>query len=121
MCEYQKRRTQQRARLSQLSFLLICFFLLSACSGLSHRSTEPLALISAIDTQLIHEGQLEVRAFRAWITLMQDYKGDARAYSQECLNDQQALARARTDSVYRATLQVLSQHVNGIKLHVLQT
>src|SRR5258708_4933582 len=70
-------------RTLSLSGLLLCIFLLSACSGATTQSTTTTTasnrLVPAVDLTLQNEGNVQLQAYQQWIALMQQYKGSVNA------------------------------------------
>src|ERR1700731_733907 len=111
-----------RARAVTLSVLLLCIFFLSACSGLTAKTStttgtngEPTALPTPkIDAALQNQGNAQLQTFQQWIALMQQYKGDVTTYQQQYTSDQQALQSASSSAAYKTTLNTLNAHVAAI-------
>ena len=61
-------------RTLSLSGLLLCIFLLSACSGATTQSTTATTasngLAPAVDLTLQNEGNVQLQAYQQWIALM---------------------------------------------------
>jgi L,D-transpeptidase catalytic domain len=106
------------------SVLLLCILLLSACgssNGNSTVATTPTALpIPTIDPTLKNQGDMQLKTFQQWITLMQQYGGNTTTYQQEYNNDQQALATAKTSTIYKAALTQLNMHVQAIQIPAMK-
>src|SRR5437588_13073587 len=88
----------RRHRLSKLvlSGLVLCMFLLGACSNAAGNgntigsSNTPGAqpTTPAIATSLHNQGDMQLQTFQKWIALMQKYKGDITKYQQQYTSDQ---------------------------------
>ena len=119
-----------RLRTLVLSGLLLCIFLLSACSGATTTGSNgttptvnrPTPLPSpVIDRALQNQGSAQLQAFQQWISLMQQYKGDTTTYQQQYTGDQQALQSASTTAAYTSALTALNSHVTAIQLPAMKT
>jgi lipoprotein-anchoring transpeptidase ErfK/SrfK len=114
-----------------LSLLLACTFLLSSCSGDGSASassslqkavptTSTLMPTPAVSPTLQQQGSMQLETFQQWISLMQQYGGNAGHYQQQYTSGQQALNAATSDTAYQAALQALNEQVLAIKLPALQ-
>ena len=112
-------------RTLSLSGLLLCIFLLSACSGATTQSTTTTTasngLAPAVDLTLQNEGNVQLQAYQQWIALLQQYKGSVTAYQQQYNSDQQALGSATSDAAYKTALQTLNTHVAAIQIPAMKT
>jgi lipoprotein-anchoring transpeptidase ErfK/SrfK len=114
-----------------LSLILACMFLLSSCSGDGSASangslqkavptTSMLMPTPAVSPTLQQQGSMQLETFQQWISLMQQYGGNAGHYQQQYTSGQQALNAATSDTAYQATLHALNEQVLAIKLPALQ-
>ena len=114
-----------------LSLLLACTFLLSSCSGDGSASansslqkavptTSTLLPTPAVSPTLQQQGSMQLETFQQWISLMQQYGGNASHYQQQYTSGQQALNAATSDTAYQAVLHGLNEQVLAIKLPALQ-
>lgn len=99
--------------------LLTCLLLLSGCG--SYRGTQVAAssqpAVSAIQYQ---EGQMQLKTFQQWITLMQQFNGPAQVYQQSYMNDQQALNAAHNGAEYQQVLNTLADHIQSVRIPALK-
>ncbi len=118
-----------RLRALALSGLLLCLFLLSACSGatISDQSQDSTILAASatptpvVDRSLQNEGNTELQAYQQWIALMSKYNGDVTTYQAHYSSDQQALRSATSTSAYKTALAALRAHVAAIQLPAMKT
>ena len=73
-----------------------------------------------VNPTLQQQGNMQLQAFQQWISLMQQYNGNAGRYRQQYASDQQALQAATSDQTYQTALNALNGHVAAIKLPALQ-
>ena len=115
----------RRLRTILLSAVLLCLFLLSACSGATTQSTTTTtastSLTPTADLTLQNEGNAQLQTFQQWIALMQRYKGNITTYQQQYQSDQQALRTATSDAVYKTMLHTLHTHVEAIQIPAMKT
>src|SRR5437763_7755858 len=107
-----------------LPVVLLSLILLSACStntGNTASSTSTAVPTPAIDSTLQNQGDMQLRSFRQWITLMQQYNGDTTVFQKQYNADQQALNNARTVTAFKAGLAKLNSHVEAIKIPAMKT
>src|SRR2546427_5288631 len=118
---------RHRLHTISLGLLLLCIFLLSACSGAtSQNSTNTTAgsgptPTPTVDSTLQNQGNTQLQAFQQWIALMQQYKGDVTTYQQQYNSDKQALQSATSNAAYKTALQTLNTHVAAIQLPAMKT
>lgn len=118
-----------RWRTIALGGLFLCIFLLSACSGATTNSTGTTTTINrptplptpAIDRALQNAGNAQLATFQQWITLIQQYKGNATTYQQQYSSDQQALQAATSTTAYKTALTALNGHVAAIQIPAMKT
>jgi hypothetical protein len=112
-------------RICALSVLVLCIFLLSACSGTTAQSTTSALKNSlptpVIDPSLQNTGDMQLQAFQQWISLMQQYKGDVTTYQQQYTSDQQVLQSATSSTTYTKALNILDTHVTAIQIPAMKT
>lgn len=114
-----------RLRTVWLSAVLLCLFLLSACSGATTKSpttaTAGASPTPTTDHALRNEGNAQLQTFQQWIALMQRYQGNITTYQQQYQSDQQALRTANSDAAYKTKLQTLHTHVEAIQIPAMKT
>src|SRR5215472_11965890 len=99
--------------------------LLSACdtkpnaSANQGRTPTPVPTPTITGT-MINEGNTQLQTFQQWITLMQQYNGDATTYQKQYNDDQQALHNASTTKAYNDTLTTLSNQISAIQIPALK-
>ena len=107
------------------SLFVLCLLLLSACSSISGNgntvaNTPTVVPTATIDTTLGKQGNMQLKTFQQWITLMKQYGGDTTSYQQQYDDDQQALQAAKTDVTYKVALTTLNGHVAAIQLPAMK-
>lgn len=110
------------------SILLVCTLLLGACNGASSgpkavAASSPTATavpLPTVSPALQTQGTAQLQDFQHWISLLQQYGGDASSYQQQYTSDEQALNTATSDSTYSAALQTLKQHLAAIQFPTLK-
>jgi lipoprotein-anchoring transpeptidase ErfK/SrfK len=121
----------RRSSIIFFSLFLACTFLLSSCSGdgsaRANRSlqqavptTSTLMPTPAVSPVLQQQGSMQLETFQQWISLMQQYGGNAGHYQQQYISGQQALNAATSDTAYQVALHALNEQVLAIKLPALQ-
>jgi lipoprotein-anchoring transpeptidase ErfK/SrfK len=118
-----------RWRTIALGGLFLCIFLLSACNGAAINSSGTTTTINrptplptpAINRVLQNAGNAQLATFQQWITLIQQYKGDATTYQQQYTSDEQALQAATNSTTYKAALAALNGHVAAIQIPAMKT
>ncbi len=106
--------------------LLACIVLLSACGGstTASKAAMPSATtalkLSPIDQSLQAQGQMQLQTFQQWITLMQQYHGDATTYQQQYNADTQTLAGAQTQATYQTALATVDKQVAQIQIPAMK-
>jgi lipoprotein-anchoring transpeptidase ErfK/SrfK len=114
-----------------LSLLLACTFLLSSCnwdgsakaSNSSQNATPAASTLMPTPTvspTLQQQGSMQLETLQQWISLMQQYGGNATRYQQQYIGDQHALNAANSNEVYQKTLNGLNGQVSAIQLPALQ-
>jgi len=107
-----------------LSGLVLCVFLLSACSGTADQTTTASTVNTiatpAVNTTLQNQGSTQLQTYQQWITLMQQYQGDVTTYQQQYNSDQQALQNTSNVTAYQKALQTLNQHITAIQLPTMK-
>ena len=117
-----------RWRTFAMSGLLLCLFLLSACSSIttqSNTNTTAATTATSIPTPIINrtmqnQGDTELQTFQQWIALMQQYNGDVTSFQSQYSSDQQALRSASSTTAYTKALQALHAHVVAIQLPAMK-
>lgn len=107
-----------------LGILTLCLFLLSGCGTLNNASANNSMATAVptptIDPTLKNQGDMQLKAFQQWITLMQQYGGDVTTYQQQYNADQQALQNAHTKESYQTALTTLNKQVDAIKFPAMK-
>jgi hypothetical protein len=106
-----------------LSAIMLCLVLLSACgvnSGSTNSSNSTTVPTPTIDLTSKNQGDMQLLAFQQWITLIQQYNGDAFIYQQQFSSDQHALNYAPTEASYKTALAKLNDHVDAIKIPAMK-
>jgi L,D-transpeptidase catalytic domain len=119
-----KRKSKHQIPTILLSTLTLCLILLSACGNhASNTASNSSATIPTptIDPTTKNQGDTQLLAFQQWISLMQQYNGNATIYQQQLNTDQQALNNAKTESNYKSALAKLNAHVDAIKIPTMKT
>lgn len=115
---------RKRFHVPVISALLVCILLLSACGGTTSQTTTSDMKNSlptpVIDPALKNTGDMQLQAFQQWISLMQQYKGDATSYQQQYTSDQQALNSAASTTAYTTALNTLKTHVAAIQIPAMK-
>lgn len=120
--------TKHSLRRQLLAYLIIgvvVSFLLSACDTKSNASANRGSIPTPVPTPTISEttvnkGNTQLQTFQQWISLMQQYKGDAGDYQQQYKTDQQALSNAHTEKDYNDILTTLSNQISAIEVPALK-
>ncbi len=131
MYEFMQKVLNRRSSTLLLSLLLACTFLLSSCnldgSARANNSSQKTALAVSnlmptptVSATLQQQGSMQLETFQQWISLMQQYGGNAAHYQQQYTSDQQALNAASSNQAYQTKLNDLNVHVSAIKLPALQ-
>jgi hypothetical protein len=118
-----KRKTTRHIPTLFLSAIMLCLVLLSACSvnsGSTSSSNSTAVPTPTIDLTSKNQGDMQLLAFQQWITLIQQYNGDASIYQQQFDSDQHALNNAPTEASYKTALAKLNDHVDAIKIPAMK-
>ncbi len=119
-----KRHTQHNVPSLFFGVVLLYLVLLSACgttSGNTASSTSTAFPAPNINPTLKNQGDMQLRTFQQWLSLMQQYNGDTSTFQQQYNIDLQTLNNARTEAAYKAVLAKLNAHVEAIKIPAMKT
>ncbi len=124
-----QKHLNRRSSTLLLGLLLACMLLLSSCNGLARANNVSqkgsLAASMPMPTPTVsltlqQQGSMQLETFQQWISLMQQYGGNAGHYQQQYLGDQEVLNAATSDATYQTTLKTLKGQVAAIQLPALQ-